>query len=278
MKKYEFFSLYDYTAMEEHLEKMAEKGWLLEKIGPFCWTYRAIPPQKLRFHVSYFPHSTRFDPGPSPELAEYAEMAGHTGWRRCAELEFMQIFCTADLSAPPMETDPALRVSSVHAACARSVLPLGACMILMCGVMLTMLDTLPSLTAFFAGAVSALCIVYYAVELCVYAFWFRGAVRTAGVGEFADSPRHSRFLRVLQWAAFGMIVAFGVGNLALGAGVAKFAALLSALTAGGLFAGAEALRERLRRRGTLRNRNRASVLAYSAAVFAALGVISGMVR
>ncbi len=278
MKKYEFYSLYDYTAIEEHLAKMAENGRLLEKIGPFCWTYRAIQPQKLRFRVTYFPRASRFDPGPSAELAEYADLADHTGWRRCAELEFLQIFCAADLSAPPMETDPALRVRAVHAACAKSVLPLGACMILMCGLMLTMLDTLPGLTAIFGGAVSALCIVYYIIELCVYALWLRRAVRAAEVGEFADSPRHSRFLRLLQWAAFGLMVAFGAGSLALGAGVGELAALLPVLTAELLFAGAEVIREQLRRRGTLRSRNRASVLAYSAAVFAELSVFSAMVR
>src|SRR5699024_3583656 len=36
-----------------HLEKMAEKGWLLEKMGGLMWTYRRISPQKLKFSLYY---------------------------------------------------------------------------------------------------------------------------------------------------------------------------------------------------------------------------------
>ncbi len=260
MKRYEFYSLFDYTAIEEHLEEMAEKGWLLEKIGPFFWTFRAIPPQKLRFHAAYFPHASRFDPGPSTRLAEFTDLADHTGWQRCAELEFMQIFYTADMSAAPMETDPALRVRSVLTACARSILPFGLCMIIGCGVMLTMLETLSGLTALFAGAVSGLCILYYAIELCAFALWIWRATRASDAGEMADSPRHSGVLRALQWTAFVLMAAFALGSAALGAGNARFAGLLPITAAAALVMGAEHIRESLRRRGTLRSRTAPSSL------------------
>ena len=37
-RRMELYSFYDRTGMEKHLAKMAEKGWLLEKIGQFFWT------------------------------------------------------------------------------------------------------------------------------------------------------------------------------------------------------------------------------------------------
>lgn len=58
----ETFSFYDYTCITKHLEKMAAKGWLLDKMGNFTWRYRRITPAKLKFTVTYFPSATAFDP------------------------------------------------------------------------------------------------------------------------------------------------------------------------------------------------------------------------
>ena len=39
-KRYRFasFSFYDRTGIEAYLEKEAQKGWLLDKIGSFGWS------------------------------------------------------------------------------------------------------------------------------------------------------------------------------------------------------------------------------------------------
>ena len=37
-KKVEFFTFYDKTGIEKHLEQMAAEGWLLEKMSAFRWT------------------------------------------------------------------------------------------------------------------------------------------------------------------------------------------------------------------------------------------------
>ncbi|MBQ3490682.1 MAG: DUF2812 domain-containing protein, partial [Clostridia bacterium] len=44
-KKIEFFTFYDKTGIEKHLEQMASEGWLLEKMSAFRWTYRRIEPK-----------------------------------------------------------------------------------------------------------------------------------------------------------------------------------------------------------------------------------------
>ena len=48
--EYNFYSFYDHTGMEQHFEKMAAQGWLIEKLGYF-WRYRRIEPQALLFAV-----------------------------------------------------------------------------------------------------------------------------------------------------------------------------------------------------------------------------------
>lgn len=53
----EWFSYYDHTGLEAHLERMAERGWLLEKIGNFTWHYRRIEPKSS-------PSACAITPGP----------------------------------------------------------------------------------------------------------------------------------------------------------------------------------------------------------------------
>ena len=45
------YSFYDRAGITSHLEQMAAKGWLLEKLGGYCWSYRRIEPKSLRFSV-----------------------------------------------------------------------------------------------------------------------------------------------------------------------------------------------------------------------------------
>ena len=43
------FSFYDRTGIQEFLEKKAEEGWMLEKLGGFNWKFRRMEPKKLHF-------------------------------------------------------------------------------------------------------------------------------------------------------------------------------------------------------------------------------------
>ena len=57
-RRIEAFSFFDYTGIARHLSKMAGKGWMLEKITNFGWTYRRITPKKLTFCVCDFPKAS----------------------------------------------------------------------------------------------------------------------------------------------------------------------------------------------------------------------------
>jgi hypothetical protein len=122
-RRIEFFSLCDFEAVEAHLSRMAARGWLLESAGQYWWTYRRAEPQKLTYAVTYFPEASSFNPEPPENQRVLYDYCAAAGWRLAAEWHQMQIFYTADLNPPPLETDEALRLETIHKAMQKNFLP-----------------------------------------------------------------------------------------------------------------------------------------------------------
>ena len=80
-RRMEFFAFYDDQGIARHLERMAQKGWLIERINNYFWTYRRIEPQRLRFAVTYFPEASDFNPGPTENQQTFLEYCESAGWR-----------------------------------------------------------------------------------------------------------------------------------------------------------------------------------------------------
>ena len=49
----------DTEAIARHLERMAGKGWLLEKVDNWIFTYRRAQPARVRYTVTFFPEDGR---------------------------------------------------------------------------------------------------------------------------------------------------------------------------------------------------------------------------
>ena len=120
-RRLEWCSFYDHTGIEAHLERMAQQGWLLEKIG-FTWHYRRIEPKKLTFCVTYFPRASMFDPEPSQEQETFYDFCRHTGWTLAAASAQMQIFYNEQPNPIPIDTDPAMEVDAIHQSAKKSFL------------------------------------------------------------------------------------------------------------------------------------------------------------
>lgn len=43
-----------YKEIEQKLELYAKKGLVLEKMGPYLWTFKKTEPQNLKYAVTYF--------------------------------------------------------------------------------------------------------------------------------------------------------------------------------------------------------------------------------
>ena len=107
--KREFLSLYSYydrTGITEHLEEMAAKGWLIEKMGVWSWRYRKIEPKRLRFSITYFPKATPYSPTPAVGQETFWDLCAEAGWVLAAESAQVQVFYNAHEDATPIETDP----------------------------------------------------------------------------------------------------------------------------------------------------------------------------
>ena len=76
-RRFEFFTFYDHTGIARHLEWMAQKGWLLQGIHGNLSSYRAIPPTKLSFTVTYYPDASAFDPEPSEGELCFRDFCAH---------------------------------------------------------------------------------------------------------------------------------------------------------------------------------------------------------
>lgn len=122
-RRIEFFSLCDFEAVEVHLSRMAARGWLLESAGQYWWTYRKAEPQKLTYAVTYFPEASSFNPEPPEEQRVFYDYCAAAGWHLAAEWHQMQIFYTAEDNPPPLETDEALRLETIHKAMNKNFLP-----------------------------------------------------------------------------------------------------------------------------------------------------------
>lgn len=212
-RRLETFSFYDRTGLEEHLARMAEEGWLLDKIGQFLWHYRRIEPKKLTFSVTYFPKASAFDPEPSEEQETFYDFCRHTGWVLAASSAQLQVFYNEGPDPVPIETDPVLEVESIHRTMKRGFLPsqlmLLALAVLDVGLLVwRLIDDPIGLLASPASVLTAMCwvlvFVLAGVELGGYFWWHRKAVKAAEQGEFLDSRSH----RKLQ---IGALVLMGLG-------------------------------------------------------------------
>ena len=111
-----FFSL-DYQAMKSYLEEMAEKGWMLEKIGlqqQFA-KFRAIEPQKLKFYVDVFKEGGPLTPEKTEESEVYRRLCEESGWKFITSQDYIQFFyAEADSDPVPIQTDEAIEQEIVE--------------------------------------------------------------------------------------------------------------------------------------------------------------------
>ncbi len=214
-KKFELslFSFYDITGMTRHLEQMAQKGWMIDKISNFGWHYRKTEPQKLRFTVSYFPHGSPFDPEPSQEQLSFQDFCVHSGWKLAASLGQLQIFYNEDMDAVPIETDPNMEIEMIKKQAKRVLwaeymyLAFGIFMgvSFVASVFNNPLDVLSNPASIFSGLCWLMIFIYMSADLIKYYSWLKKAKKAAENGEFAETKSGSRKVII------GVLIVFILG-------------------------------------------------------------------
>lgn len=117
------YAFYDQNAMQNHFEKMASEGWLIEKINSYFYQFRHIEPQKLHIAITYFPDASDFDPGPSDKQQMLEDFAAKDGWTLLTRWGQMQVFYNSAEEPTPIDTDPVTQVETIYRSMKKNLLP-----------------------------------------------------------------------------------------------------------------------------------------------------------
>ena len=209
------YSYYDRSGMARHLEEMAAKGWMLEKLGAWSWRYRRTEPQKLRFSITYFPTASQFDPGPGEGLETLRDYCAQAGWTLAADNAQVQVFYSGDENAVPIETDPGAEFANIRRAMKRSFLPNMVSLLLLSLLELGFLfwqflndpvKKLSSPTSFYSALGWLPLFLLVSTELFRYFRWQKRAGAAVEAGAPLPELRSSRTLSALVLAATGLML------------------------------------------------------------------------
>lgn len=121
-RQFNLFASYDHTGLEKHLEKMASKGWMLEKIGNHFWKYRRIESKALKFSIVFLPNLSESNVIAKDEKENFADFCSAAGWNYVTSSDKMLIFCNEEENPVPIETDASLQVSCIDKSCRKILL------------------------------------------------------------------------------------------------------------------------------------------------------------
>lgn len=109
-----WYQIDDTEAIARCLEKMAAKGWLLEAVDNWWYTYRRAEPAEVKYTVTFFPEASIYDPGPTEEQETYIDYCRAAGWELAAAYGPIQYFRSAHPDPVPIETDEAVKLSAIR--------------------------------------------------------------------------------------------------------------------------------------------------------------------
>ncbi|MBQ9647726.1 MAG: DUF2812 domain-containing protein, partial [Oscillospiraceae bacterium] len=211
LRKVAVYSFFDHTHIEAGLERMARKGWMLETLGNYLWTYRRAEERELHFTVSYAPKASAFDPDLTEQQREFIAFCERTGWQFVAANAQLQVFCNERRDPVPIHTDPVLELETLHKAAKRAYIPsycvLLAIALLQLGLLVAGMirDPIRQLASISSGAGIFAWLVLAVLTVCelgVYFLWRRRALKAAEYGEFLATPNLTRLQHIILALAF----------------------------------------------------------------------------
>ncbi len=285
----EIFSFFNQRAISTHLEKMAQEGWMIERLTNMSWVYRRMEPRKIKFAVSYYPKASEFDPEPTQGQRVFQDFCAHTGWKLACTSAQLQIFYNEQADPIPIATEPVLELEAIHATAKRSFLVshfllLGLCILQAVMFLFSLLGDPIELLANPIRLCSGLCFVFlFALstgEIGCYLLWYARAKKAAAYGEFLSPPDTSRFQKIILALTLVVGVYFLANTLFSGEPLRRWIVLLMCAVYPLLFFLVNGTKNVLKRRKASRGLNRTVTMAASFLVAFALmgGVTFGTLR
>ena len=265
------YPLFDYRGVEEHLMNMAAKGWRLERIGPYFWTYRRAEPAQVTYAVTYLPDASQFDPEPSESQESLEELCAAAGWEKVSDWGQMQIFVSERPDPVPLETDEAVRLEVIRRSMKKSFLPWSRVLLALALVMAALqiktlvtdpIHLLSSTGGLFSAVLWDVLVVLQAANLLSYRRWCRrSAASVARGGPCAAVGRGLRRLnRAVLWlVGIWLVLYLAVSLLTMdrGGGIYMVCYTLALVL---LIVLVDRFRRYLRRQGVSRGKNLALTL------------------
>lgn len=88
-----FLDITNYPSIERHLEKMASKGWLINKIiQGNIFIYKKIIPERLEFSITPYEIETSFTKKSKEELEEFNSVCESVGWNYATKSYDLHIY------------------------------------------------------------------------------------------------------------------------------------------------------------------------------------------
>lgn len=203
-RRLEIFAFWQPEEICRHLEKMAQKSWLLLEINHPFWTYRQIPPQKISFDIAYFASASEYDFQLSQGQEEFRDLCAHDGWELACTYGQMMIFYNTRENPTPLETEPELKLEAIHTYAMKHFLRiLGVLLLLLLLRSRQMVDQLQhtpiSVLTDAHQLFSVFCLVLfgiaYLVQGLLYLRWYTQAKYAAQAGFFLNPGNFSGMLR-----------------------------------------------------------------------------------
>lgn len=283
-RRIEPLSFFDHTGISRHLEKMAAKGWMIEKIVNTGWVYRRIEPKNIHFAVSYFPKASEFDPEPSEEQKVFHDFCAHTGWQLACTSAQLQIFYNERDNPIPIETDPELELQAIHASAKKGFIP--SYIVLLAIALLNKamwisnllgdpIDLLSTPIKLFTGFAFLILAVLCVVELVCYFRWHSRAKVAAEHGEFLKVPSISKFQKVVLLVVIVGAIFWAINYIIFGNTLQRWITIIMGLYMPALFIIVNATKEFLKRKKASRSVNRTvTMLTSFIAAFAMMGLVT----
>ncbi|MBU3146018.1 DUF2812 domain-containing protein [Clostridium sp. CF012] len=93
-RTYFMYLPYECSAVEEYLDGMAEKGWLLQSVKRGFFKFKKVEIRKIKYSVDILDRVSVFDHNDSDVALEYREYCEAAGWTYVCEDGKIQIFYT----------------------------------------------------------------------------------------------------------------------------------------------------------------------------------------
>ncbi|ERK28922.1 DUF2812 domain-containing protein [Clostridium intestinale] len=90
------YSPYECSAVEEYLEIMAGKGWMIKSLRKPFFKFKRIEPRRLKFSVDIFEGISTLDPRNSEKALDYRAYCEAAGWEYVCQQDKIQVFYTED--------------------------------------------------------------------------------------------------------------------------------------------------------------------------------------